>query len=336
MEDKPPFRDELAIKFRADIETIAASLIRFCGLTHSMAIQHLDRALLRWLDFRLRFVDPKPRPLVYSRSFPKRLSGEVGRELGAFEQRSLAGEDLNPFQGKGLTKHHDTSGTKRQHRTDLLWAEWGIHHFHLAPPANGAGQYYSGRSKQLLFVVVFDNAIACLDIGTHGAMENRALVEAFVHSWPKEAERFRLKGVLPSTSPFQEEDIKKLRVAGVSSYVVVDGAVYVPGGITTASTPTRVTLASNQVAMGVNAIAQIGISEVIRDRGDWGEVDLPHLSLALTPRGIGICDDRSNKCWRLPRATGKWTNHPVARWHDLMLPEWIEGKVAEAVAKASG
>jgi len=44
MEDKPPFRDELAIKFRADIETIAASLIGFCGLTHSKAIHHLDRA----------------------------------------------------------------------------------------------------------------------------------------------------------------------------------------------------------------------------------------------------------------------------------------------------
>ncbi|MEW9623592.1 hypothetical protein [Rhodanobacter geophilus] len=335
MEDKPPFSDELTTKFRVDTEAIAKSLIEFCGLTHSRAIPHLDRTLLRWLDFRLRFVDPKPRPLVCSTVFPKNLSSEVGQALDEFERLSLAGEDLNPFQGKGLTRHHDTSGTKRQNRTDLLWAEWSIHHFHLALPTKRFDQYYSERSGQLLFAIVFDNAIACLDIGTHGAMEKRALVEAFVHSWPEAAERFRLNGILPSTSPFPEEDVKKLRVAGVSSYVVVDGAVYVPGGITTASTPTRVTLASDQVTRGVDAIAQIAISEVIRDRGAWGESDLPHLRLALTPRGIGICDDRSNKCWRLPRAKGEWANHPVGHWHDLMLPEWIEEKVAEAVAKAS-
>jgi hypothetical protein len=335
MEDKPPFHDDLVSKFRTDTETIARSLIGFCGLTHSKAVQHLDAALLRWLDFRLRFVDPKPRPLVYSKSFPRRVSGEVRRWLAAFERRSLAGEDLNPMQGKGLTKHHDPSGIKRQNRTDLLWAEWGIHHFHLVPRSGMGDPYYAGRSRHLLFAVVFDNAIACLDIKPHDAMESRALVEAFVRSWPKEAERFHLKGLLPPTSPFLEADIKKLRRAGISSSVTVDGAVYMPGGITGASTATKVTLTLQQVSRDVDAIAQVAIDEVIRDRGSWGEADLPHLSLALTPRGIGVCDDRSNKCWRLPRAKGAWAGHPAARWNDLMLPEWIEGKLGEAVARAS-
>ncbi|CBA16193.1 hypothetical protein XACN24_08220 [Xanthomonas albilineans] len=334
MENKLPFRDELASKFRAETETISACLLVFCEITHSKAIQHMDSALLRWLDFRLRFVDPKPRPLVYSKSFPRRLYGEVGRALAVFEQYSLAGEDLNPFQGKGLTKHHDTSGIKSQNRTDLLWADWGIHHFHLVPRSGKMDSYYADRSEHLLFAVVFDNVIACLDIKSHEAMENRALLEAFVRSWPDEAERFRLKGAFPQhTAQFSEADIKKLRHAGIASTVTVDDAIYMPGGITCASTPTRVTLAYWQTARGADAIAHIAINEVIRDRGAWQEADLPHLSLALTPRGIGICDDRSNKCWQLPRAKGEWADHPVGRWHDLMLPEWIEGKVAEAVAK---
>lgn len=337
MEDKPPFSNELAIKFRLDAEVIAKSLIGFCGLTHSKAAQNLDKAILRWMDYRLRLVDPKPRPLAYSKTFPEPTSDEIRRTLSEFERFSLTGEDLNPFQGKGLTMHHDISCIKRQNRTDFLWAEWNIHHFHLASPPNGSGQYYSERSDQLLFAVVFDNAIACIDIGTHGngAMENPSLIEAFVRSWPDAAEPFRLKGILPPSSNYSADDIRKLRVAGISSYVAVDGAVYVPGGITSASTPTRVTLASNQVIEGADAIAQIAIGEVTRDRGEWGEADLPHLSLALTPHGVGVFDDRSNKCWRLPRAKGVWTNHPVARWHDLMLPEWIEGKVAEAAAQTS-
>lgn len=340
MEDKPPFHNELVSKFRVDTEAIAQSLIDFCGLTHSKAIQHLDKALLRWLDFRLRFVDPKPRPLVYSKSFPKRLSGELRRELAAFERRSLAGEDLNPFQGKGLTKHHDTSGIKRQNRTDLLWADWNIHHFHLGFGPAESGQYYAKRSSQLLFAVVFDNAIACINVGDHGSMEDRSLIEAFVRSWPDAAEPYRMKGILPGDRQFSASDIRQLRVGGVCSPVIVDGAVYMPGGITTASTPGSVTWASIQIDAAMEAIALIAINEVTGDRGEWGGADPQHLSLALTPQGIGILDDRSEKCWRLPRQKGVWVNHPIARWHDLMLPAWIEGKLAsvaaEAVSQATG
>lgn len=270
-----------------------------------------------------------PKPL-YSKFFTRCRPRQIKRALRDFEQRSLAGEDLNPFQGKGLTKHHDTSGLKRQNRTDLLWADWNIHHFHLGPRATGTSQYYSERTSQLLFAVVFDNAIACIDVGDHASMEDSSLIEAFVRSWPDVAERYRLKGLLPGTSPLSATDIRQLRVGGITSPVVVDGAVYMPGGITTASTPANVTWATVRIDAGIEAIALIAIDEVTRDRGQWGEADLPHLSLALTPQGLGVYDDRSNKCWRLPRPKGAWANHPVAHWHDLMLPQWIEGKVAAA------
>jgi hypothetical protein len=249
-----------------------------------------------------------------------------------FERASLAGNDLNPFQGKGLTMHHDTSGTKRQNRTDHLWAEWNIHHFHLAPLSDGSGQYYSERSGWLLFAVVFDNAIACVDVTDHGkgAMENRSLIETFIRNWPEAAERFRLKSILPPSSQPSEEDIKKARVSGYSLPVVVDGAVYAPGGITNASTAEKVSLAGISMAHGTRAAAQLVMGEMEREGNELSESDLPHLSLALTPRGLGIFEDRTRKCWSLPRATGPWVNHAAARMHDLMLPEWIAVKVAEA------
>lgn len=64
MTDERSIVEELAERFRSDIEAISKTLADYCGLTHSKAAQGLNPALLRWLDFRLRFVDPKPRPLV--------------------------------------------------------------------------------------------------------------------------------------------------------------------------------------------------------------------------------------------------------------------------------
>jgi hypothetical protein len=332
MTDERSIVEELAARFRADIETISKTLADYCGLTHSKAVQELDLALLRWLDFRLRFVDPKPRPLVYSGAFPKQLPDDVKQALSDFERHSVAGDDLNPFQGKGLTVRHDTSGVKRQDRTDHLWAEWNIHHFHLAPLASSSGQYYSERSGWLLFAVIFDNAIACIDVTDHGkgAMENRSLIENFIRHWPEAAEPFRLGSVLPPLSQPSEEDIKKARVGGYSLPVVVDGAVYAPGGITSASTAERVSLCGIHIGHGTRAAAQLVMGEMEREGSELSKADLPHLSVALTPRGLGIFDDRTRKCWSLPRQTGPWANHAAARMHDLILPEWIAAKIAEA------
>jgi hypothetical protein len=337
MADHRSISEELAGRFRADVETISKTLADYCALTHTKAVSELDQVLFRWLDFRMRFVDPKPRPLVYSTAFPKQIPDDVQQALSDFERHSLNGDDLNPFQGKGLTMYHDTSGVKRQNRTDHLWAEWNIHHFHLASLASGSGQYYSDRSGWLLFAVIFDNAIACVDITDHGkgAMENRSLIENFIRNWPEAAEPFRFKGILPSQSQPSEEDIKKARVGGYSLPVVVDGAVYAPGGITSASTAERVSLAGIHTAHGTRAAAQLVIGEMEREGSAMGEEDLPHLSLALTPCGLGIFDDRTRKCWPLPRPTGPWANHAAARMHDLILPEWIAAKIAEAFTNAT-
>lgn len=332
MTDDRPIGEELAERFRADVEKISKSLADYCGPTHTKAVQGMDQALLRWLDFRLRFVDPKPRPLVYSAALPEQLPEDIKQALSDFERHSMVGDDLNPFQGKGLTMFHDASGVKHQNRTDHLWAEWNIYHFHLVPLESSSERYYSERSGWLLFAVVFDNAIACVDVTAHsnGAMENRSLIENFIRNWPETAEPFRLKGVLPPLSQPSEEDIKKARVAGYSLPVIVDGAIYALGGITGASTAERVSLAGIHIAHGTRATAQLAIGEMERERGELDKDELDHLSLVLTPRGLGIFDDRNRKCWPLPRPTGPWINHAAARMHDLILPEWIAEKIAEA------
>jgi len=327
--------DELGNKFVQDLEGIASTLIGYCGLSHAKEVGHLSEALLRWVDFRLRFVEPKPRQVYYSNRFPKKLPKAVRRALRAFEKANLAGDDINRFQGKGLTKHHDVSGNKPAKRTDHLWADWNIHHFHLAPLSLDPDAYYSDRSDWLLFAMVIGDEIAFIDVTDHGkgALENQELFETFVQSWPEAAEPFQLKGMLAPNTRRTAEEIKQLRIAGISSPLVMDGAAYMPGaGITTASTASRGTMARNDIVRGARDLARLVLdpgNPLIHEIDVAGVVGAD-LGLSLTPKGIGIFGRDHNTCWLVPRAQGVWVRTTVGRMSELMLPEWLCHKIHEA------
>ena len=328
--------DALGDKFIQDLEAIASSLIGYCGLPHAKEVGYLSEALLRWMDFRLRFVEPKPRKVFYSNRFPKKLPKAVRRALKAFENANLAGDDINRFQGKGLTKHHDVSGSKPAKRTDHLWADWNIHHFHLVPLSEDNGTYYSERSGWLLFAMVIGDEIAFIDVTEHGkgALENQKLFEIFVRSWPEAAESSRLKGLLPSTTRRTAEEVRQLRTVGVSSPLVVDGAVYMPGagGITAASTSLRGTMARNDIVRGARDLARIVLdaSNPLIPEINASDATGTDLCLALTPKGIAIFGKPHDTCWLVPRAQGVWANSTVGRMSDLMLPEWLGKKIHDA------
>lgn len=330
--------DELGEKFIQDLEGIASTLIGYCGLSHSKEVEHLSECLLRWVDFRLRFVEPKPRRVFYSNRFPKKLPKGVRRALRAFERANLAGDDLNRFQGKGLTKYHDVSGAKRVKRTDHLWADWNIHHFHMAPLSLDRDAYYSDRSDWLLFAMVLGDEIAFIDVTDHGkgAMENQELFEIFVRSWPEAAESSRMKGLLPPKPNTRRtaEEIKQLRTVGVSSHLVVDGAVYMPGagGITTASTSLRGTMARNDIIRGARHLAKLVLDPTNPLIPEICASDAigTDLCLSLTPKGIGIFRTNHDTCWLVPRAQGVWANSDAGRMSELMLPEWLGQKIEEA------
>lgn len=102
------------------------------GLEFKREVQHLSDPLFRWLDFRLRYIDPLPRSVLVSKKFPKRLPVSAETGLHLLERRFRDGIDVNPYQSKSLIRFNDLSGEKRAKRTDFLWADWGITHLHLS------------------------------------------------------------------------------------------------------------------------------------------------------------------------------------------------------------
>lgn len=324
---------ELEQRFFESLENIAANLLSVLGIMHKKEEQKLSDSLLRWIDFRLRFVDPKPRVIHYSSKFPVSLPTDIASALRTFKESVMTGRDVNPYQGKGLSHHHDTSDKKRQKRTDLLWADWGIHHFHLTTSPPVTGKYYSPRSDWLLFGLFSETEAAFVDVRHHSeqnVFENSELIEIVIREWPSFADHFRMKGILPGSMVPTSHDIKRLRVAGVSSPVIVDGIAYAPlgWGVTTASTSLGVSLARNEVRTITRDLARSVSDPSGQFQTDIEDInrDCAYFSLALTARGLGIIEQHSNKCWLLPRNSKKGLPTKLGTLHDLIVPEWLCAK----------
>lgn len=122
----------LAKAFQYDLDGITHALIETFDLRFVKEVPNLSKPLPRWFDFRFRYVEPKTRLVAFSDRFAEPLAPEAHRALLPFLKRVASGEDINPYQGRGLKLRHDTSGHNHANRTDYLFASLNILHFHLS------------------------------------------------------------------------------------------------------------------------------------------------------------------------------------------------------------
>ncbi|MGJ7499502.1 hypothetical protein ACSFBF_03995 [Variovorax sp. ZT5P49] len=318
-------KEEISKAFENDVREIARRLIAAFDLAHAEAnATSLDDPLIRWLDFRLRYIEPKVRRIERSNRFPVQLPAEMEKALRDMEQRVLQGEDLNPYQSKTIAKN-DTSGLKRQQRTDGLWADWGIHHLHLAETSAAPDERFSVRSGWLLFVMVYDDVLAFVDVRDHGEASlwtQEDLVKTFIDSWPEQAERFRLRGVIASTGSHTPEELAKLRGAGINRFITHAGATYMGmgQGVSSASTATKATLFSNKILANVRRLAEWAADHsgpIMTDLRHAG-ITQPKLSLFVHPQGLMFFEEGAQMGWPLRRET----EHADGVLHDALLPPW--------------
>ncbi len=328
--------EELSQSFYADVDRIALHLVEVYGLRFSQEVPSLSSPLLRWLDFRMRYVSPTPRRVVLSDRFPKPgLPTNIEAALAKFAELARSGGDLNPYQSKGLILRNDHSSDNRLLRTDLLWADWNIHHFHLTESIP-AGDYFSARSDYLIFCIVEADAIGFIDVVAHPAgagFSDHDLVEVAARSWPEYFDQYRLK-TFTSERRLTKEDVHHLRKSGVNAPLVLNGDLYVnPGmGITSASTPVRVIKAHDHAREYTrtlaSAIADPGL-QISKELVTAGVLE-PVLSLEASQHGLIVYEKASQLGFVLPRLTMGSTSGDVERLHDLLLPEWTVRHFAEA------
>lgn len=322
-------QEDLHQRFQSDVNRIATDFINDYGLKFEEELAELSEPLLRWLDFITRYIAPTPRSVLMSNKFPKTLAPQVESALKAVEQLFKTGQDINPYQSKGLIHHNDTSGTKRQQRTDLLWADWGIHHLHLTTSPTLPGSYFSPRSEWLLFCLIGNDFVGFIDVRNHSEKDvfsNPELIKVVVGTWPELMERFRVQGVLSSNTSHTPSEISTLRRGGVSSFVEVDNQIFMgPGmGITTASTPTRLSLASIKIRRYIRELAKVVFDPSGQFKSDAQDSGLanPEYSLVLTVQGLAVYEETTSKAFVLPRRTNANDQSFISEFHDLVAPQW--------------
>lgn len=326
----------VARNFLLNLDTIASDLVHCFGLKHRQEIGNLNDPLLRWLDFRLRYIDPKPRKVALSNKFPKKMSRDVNHALRHIIHLIERGDNINPYQGKGLILHHDISGSKRQNRTDLLWADWGIIHLHLTEAPISGKEYFSERSNWLLFGISGDDFFAGIDIRHHSeedVFSNPELMKIMVESWPEMMERFEVKGmaVPGETDLLGPKEHARLRKSGLTSFITIGGKSYMaPGmGVTTASTPLRVTLAMDAARQHVRDLASVVCIPDGQFEADVraSRIEEPCFSLCMIPEGMAVYELHLRKAWLLPRKKAGPESNYLADLQDLVAPEWARERL---------
>jgi hypothetical protein len=337
MQDVVALLDE----FCQNLDQIATTLVVGFNLKHKREVEGLSEPLLRWLDFRARIIDPRPRQIYHSDQFPKALDERTGRAMRMLEDKINAGEDVNAYQGKGLLGF-DFSGKRRGSRTGLLWADWEIHHLHLTDAPVEQGSSFSERTDSLLFTIFYADAALFIDVAPHNqdtVFSRQELFEIVARNWPAVLERHRLKGTLIPGREWTDKERHQLRKSGIEAPLIIGGKAYFApgGGITSASTPGKVTELLMRLRRNVKDLAKqvleptgqflLAIPESARPEG--------HFSLGLTPRGLAVIERQTNRGWTFPDAKYDGMDSQFAQISDCLTPPWVKVAMIEAEARGA-
>ena len=100
---------EIQYRFYEDVSRISQSLVNAFSLKHERKFLHLSDPIHRWMDFRLRFIEPISREICLSNKLKVKDMSRCEREFLHIINLIKSGGDVNPYQGKGIILFDDVS-----------------------------------------------------------------------------------------------------------------------------------------------------------------------------------------------------------------------------------
>ena len=119
--------DLLKNKFWNDLQEIAKSLCKSHNLHYN---PNVESHIRRWISYVSRLIKPKKRITKFSNKFWSRVPPKYLQVVHLLADKFNQGENINPYQSRTIKSNNLSEKASR--RTDLLWANWKIHHFHLS------------------------------------------------------------------------------------------------------------------------------------------------------------------------------------------------------------
>jgi hypothetical protein len=187
--------------------------------------QERRNVLRQLLTVEQRRITPQSRRSVWSDVLKTRAGDQWSTEAFNIASESEAADDLNHYLSTGVGRADPDAQLK----------DWGMTHLHLG--GRQTGKAVSGRSDELLFIVVRPEELYFIDIGTHASFSELRLLEIVHRNWPHLIAHGRLNGVQGVQLTDIERAALRRKNANVTA-VVADGTVYLAPGLGTVASGT--------------------------------------------------------------------------------------------------
>ena len=227
--------------FLADLERLAGKEVSALGFAGKPG-DDLDAILVRYHNAESRIPRRASWAVLRSTEVSKKLSEhalatapqDIEGGLRRFIEKAENGRDLKP---------HLSTRIADPDYQDLMFYDWGTHHFHLGTQSHPNRPEFVDRTDELLFAITDprEDRMYLIDIHPHvGAFENQDLMRIIETDWPDILAAHKLKGIsVEGLGTRFDEDVKRDRRSGLNPVTVTPGGdLLAPlgGGITTAVT----------------------------------------------------------------------------------------------------
>lgn len=176
-----------------------------------------DKLIIAYCTLFERRVESKPRKVHLSTTLAVDDSVKDGFEdlIKKFEN----GADVNP---------HLSTLTAKLDKTDKMFFDWGINHFHLGTEIMKNG--FVKRTGPVAYTVVRDNDVYVVAVEKHGHWSDKNLLTIIDRDWPYLIQHARVEGTFEKD--FNSQEIGELRNANVNVGVTLDnGHSYISPGL---------------------------------------------------------------------------------------------------------
>lgn len=259
--------------------------------------------LVTYINWQNRLISAVPRKVLRSSAFDGNpLALERSTAIKKIVKDIERGRDLTKYLSRGvkvgfaLPPNPNKKQLNRRQELDLLLNDWGIHHLHISTTVEADG--FVERDGPLIFAVFKERTAYLIDVMNH-EWTNEHLIQVIVRTWPDAGLAFELKGIIPSEQTYMAEERAKLRGAGLSSCVNIDGRAFMPSsGISTAGTSTRASLTAMQILRTLKNFEEkiqanpVELLNFIRQNGGNLQSD-PAFEFSFFDQGFGVIETTS-------------------------------------------
>lgn len=212
------------MNLRQDLQDIMNSKFAELGLTYPTT--DLRELCIHYFNTAIKLIPARHYNVHYSAELITKKAGQpYEADLTIIQQQFESGTDICPHLSKqSLNPDFD----------DSLLNDWQIHHLHISNIKTSPTQYFYNRSSHLVFALILDNNAYFVDVRHHNeqtVFAKKEFIKIIQDNWPEILEGSQIKDAVGVSHDCTDEEIAKLRKAGINVLIAVGGKVYVSHGM---------------------------------------------------------------------------------------------------------